>query len=186
GRHVIEPKTPGVKVETKVNSRLYKKRQSWKTQINSDSPKTYSLGYTMGATQSGPSQSGSSGPQSTSAENITNIKQQEDWEREKKKLFIQDKNSTEKPELFNTLVVVEFSAQWCGPSRFISPFIDKLAEVFKDVWFLRLDYDSMEDAASEVGVDVVPTFLLYKEGQLKEKIVGARRFDLFAKINELK
>ncbi|KAL8171971.1 hypothetical protein V2J09_023775 [Rumex salicifolius] len=230
----------------------------------------------MGASQSGPSQSGSSGPQSgfvqeSSAQStktraatrinrrgrqpkaqkpeleqessgqaaqstsacdmcdwwkrdgkIIYIGRQVDWKQmakpfidikngedstEKAELFIEDKNgrntpdSTEKAKLFNTLfwvldfdgiyalklkVVVEFSAQWSGPSCFIKPFIEKLAVVFKDVLFLRLDYDSMEDAASEVGVDVVPTFLLYKGGKLQNKIVGAGRFELVDNINKFK
>lgn len=111
--------------------------------------------------------------------NFIKIDTPKDWDENYRK-FVKEPDN-------NKLVVVEFAAQWCGPSRFIAPFIDKQAEVHKDVTFLRVNFDMMEEkVTSDLGVDVVPTFLLYKGGELKSKIVGARRWEFSNEIQNYK
>jgi len=75
-------------------------------------------------------------------------------------------------------VLVDFSASWCGPCRFVTPIIDKLAEDYKDkVKIVKLDIDDAPDTTQEFGIRGVPTFVFFKEGKEVERWVGANKSD---------
>ncbi|KAF8790160.1 Thioredoxin-2 like protein [Argiope bruennichi] len=57
------------------------------------------------------------------------------------------------------LVVVDFHATWCGPCKMIAPFFQDLAEEFKDVVFLKVDVDEVEDVAGQYNVSSIPKFV---------------------------
>ncbi|XAR57939.1 Monodehydroascorbate reductase (NADH) [Bertholletia excelsa] len=76
------------------------------------------------------------------------------------------------------LVVVDFTASWCGPYRFIAPFLAELAKKLPAVTFLKVDVDELESVAKEWNVEAMPTFIFLKEGKLVDKIVGAKKDDL--------
>nr|CAD1841813.1 unnamed protein product [Ananas comosus var. bracteatus] len=82
----------------------------------------------------------------------------------------------------NKLMVVHFSAKWCGPCRFIEPAFAELAAQFKDVAFVTIDVDELEHLASKWKVRAIPTFFLLKGRQVMHKIVGAKRNELERKI----
>jgi thioredoxin 1 len=73
------------------------------------------------------------------------------------------------------LVVVQFSAEWCGPCKAVKPQIQKLAEKYKELTFLYVDVDNEQLANCSDGRDVrgVPTFKFFKEGELLESFSGA-------------
>ena len=71
-------------------------------------------------------------------------------------------------------VLVDFWAEWCGPCKMISPLIDKVAsEVGDAAVVVKVDVDSNQDLAREYGIQSIPTLLFFKNGEIKDKIVGA-------------
>ncbi|XP_040385613.1 disease resistance protein RGA5-like [Oryza brachyantha] len=73
------------------------------------------------------------------------------------------------------LVVIEFSASWCVPSRMIAPVFAEYAKEFAGAVFLKVDIDDLEAIAESYDIDgVVPTFAFVKDGQKIDMIQGAK------------
>lgn len=71
----------------------------------------------------------------------------------------------------DSLVVVKFSADWCGPCKRIAPVYESLSSEYGDAVFLHVDIDlDIEDAKSVRGV---PAFKFYKGGKLRKEFAGA-------------
>jgi thioredoxin 1 len=73
----------------------------------------------------------------------------------------------------NQLVLVDFKAEWCGPCKAMSPLLDQLQTKYPDVKIAKLDVDSDRDVAVMYGVKSLPTFILFKNGNIVEKIIGS-------------
>ncbi|CAI9116825.1 OLC1v1018089C1 [Oldenlandia corymbosa var. corymbosa] len=71
------------------------------------------------------------------------------------------------------LVVIDFSATWCGPCRLMSPVLDELAGQHPQVTFLKVDVDDLRSVAQQWGVEAMPTFVVMKEGKVVERFSGA-------------
>ncbi|KAI6688289.1 hypothetical protein NL676_025117 [Syzygium grande] len=80
------------------------------------------------------------------------------------------------------LVVVDFTASWCGPCRLMAPIFAEFARKMPNVLFLKVDVDELESVSAEFKVEAMPTFLLFKEGQVVDKVVGADKDQLQALI----
>ncbi|XP_075490803.1 thioredoxin H1 [Primulina tabacum] len=78
----------------------------------------------------------------------------------------------------NKLIVVDFTASWCGPCRFIAPFFAELAKKLPHVTFLKVDIDELQSVGSEWKVEAMPTFIFLKEGNELDRIVGAKKEEL--------
>uniref|UniRef100_A0AAY5L4X9 Thioredoxin domain-containing protein n=1 Tax=Esox lucius TaxID=8010 RepID=A0AAY5L4X9_ESOLU len=63
------------------------------------------------------------------------------------------------------LVVVDFTATWCGPCQSIAPFFKSLSENHPDAVFLKVDVDDAPDVASSCDIKCMPTFHFYKNKQ---------------------
>ena len=70
-------------------------------------------------------------------------------------------------------VLVDFWATWCGPCRMVGPIIEELAEEMSEVKFCKVDIDKNSGYAGKLGVMSIPTLLLYKNGEIVGKQVGA-------------
>jgi thioredoxin 1 len=71
-------------------------------------------------------------------------------------------------------VIVDFWAVWCGPCKMVAPIVEQIAVEYKDKLRVgKLDVDSNRAMPSKYGVRGIPTILMFKDGQLKETIVGA-------------
>jgi thioredoxin 1 len=72
------------------------------------------------------------------------------------------------------LVVVDCWAEWCGPCKRVGPIIDSLAgQMQGDVVFGKLDTDQNQVTARKFQITAIPTLLVFKNGQLADRMVGA-------------
>ncbi len=74
----------------------------------------------------------------------------------------------------NRIAVVDCWAQWCGPCKVLSPVIDRLAEKYRGrVAFSKLNTDQNRSTSIKFGITSIPTLLVFREGELVDRIVGA-------------
>ena len=71
-------------------------------------------------------------------------------------------------------VLVDMFATWCGPCKMMSPVIEELAEEYEGQLKVgKVDIDADSELAAQYGIMSVPTFLVFKDGQISDKIIGA-------------
>ena len=71
-------------------------------------------------------------------------------------------------------VLIDFWAVWCGPCKLIAPIVEELATEYDGkVKIGKLDVDSNQQTSIKFGVRSIPTLLLFKDGKLKDTIIGA-------------
>ena len=88
---------------------------------------------------------------------------------------MKDINAQEYSELLNSdsPVVIDFHATWCGPCKVLSPILEELSSEV-EVEFVKLDVDQHPDIAGANGVMGVPTVVMLKGGEVKERFVGVQ------------
>ncbi|KAJ9563747.1 hypothetical protein OSB04_008907 [Centaurea solstitialis] len=84
----------------------------------------------------------------------------------------------------NKLMVIDFTAAWCGPCKFIEPAIQDLANEFPNVEFIKIDVDELPDVAKDFNVQAMPTFVLLKKGKDIDRVVGAKKDELHRMIEK--
>lgn len=71
------------------------------------------------------------------------------------------------------VVLVDFSAEWCGPCKMLAPIIDELSNEMEGKGkVFKIDVDQSGDIAQKYNVMNVPTVMIFKNGEVVEKVVG--------------
>ncbi len=72
-------------------------------------------------------------------------------------------------------VVVDFWAEWCGPCRMVAPVLEQIAvEQAGKLRVTKLNVDDAPDVARRYEIMSIPTLLVFKEGVLKKRLIGAK------------
>lgn len=88
-------------------------------------------------------------------------------------------------EIPNTIIVLDFSATWCGPCKRIYPVLEKLSKEYPDILFFKIDIDNLSDVASHFEIEAVPSFKFIYNNKIVAQISGADSPKLIQTIKNL-
>jgi thioredoxin 1 len=80
-------------------------------------------------------------------------------------------------------VLVDFWAAWCAPCRMIAPTVDQVAQDYSGrAKVVKLNVDDNRETSAKFNIRGIPTLLLFKDGEVKDQIVGATSKDQISKL----
>jgi len=82
------------------------------------------------------------------------------------------------------LVVVDFTASWCGPCRKMAPIFEQMAQKYNKAVFLKVDVDTCQDIASAQKVSSMPTFIFFQNQAKLDHFSGSNPQELESKIKQ--
>ena len=90
--------------------------------------------------------------------------------------MVKEINAEEYSEILNSTnpVVIDFHATWCGPCKVLSPILEELDDEIDGVEFVKLDVDQHPQIAGQNQVMGVPTVVILKNGEVKDRFVGVQ------------
>ncbi len=104
--------------------------------------------------------------------------------------FIKNRNRMSKPPSVNVKILtddnfsstiksgvslVDFWAAWCGPCRVQGPIVDEIADEIGDkAKICKLNIDQHKKTAGQLGIQSIPTILIFKDGKMVQKFVGVK------------
>ena len=69
--------------------------------------------------------------------------------------------------------LVDFWAEWCGPCKSMHPVFERLSKKYPNVKFARVNVDNNQNISMKYAVQSIPTFIMFKSGQIVDKMMGA-------------
>lgn len=92
-------------------------------------------------------------------------------------LVVNKSNFNQEVKEANTLVVVDFYADWCGPCQMLKPILEEINDERSDVKIVKVNVDDARELAQEYGIFSIPTVILFKDGKIVDKFVGLKSKD---------
>ena len=90
-------------------------------------------------------------------------------------------DATFEQETKDGLVLVDFWATWCGPCRMLGPIIEEVAADFEGKAVVgKVDVDNNQQVSVDYGIRNIPTVLIFKNGEVVDKIVGVAPKEVIA------
>tara|TARA_R100001015_G_C4634558_1_gene201283 strand:+ start:4391 stop:4696 length:306 start_codon:yes stop_codon:yes gene_type:complete len=96
-----------------------------------------------------------------------------------------DDSNIEKVLEENELVLVDFWAGWCGPCRMYGATLKKFSEENPDVVIAKVNIDSAPEASARYTIRSIPTTLVFKNGEIDNKLPGALSKEKLLEISKL-
>ncbi|MEM9567572.1 MAG: thioredoxin [Cyanobacteria bacterium P01_E01_bin.34] len=95
--------------------------------------------------------------------------------------FIKDETEFDSLLSSEPLLVVDFTAPWCGPCKVVGPLMDRLAGDYSDsAKVFKVDLDDNKSMAKRFGIRSIPAVLYFKQGELVKTIVGVKPYEEFS------
>ena len=94
-------------------------------------------------------------------------------------VYVDDQDFETKVLKSDSPVVVDFWAEWCGPCKSIAPYYEQLSDEYKGkLSFAKVDTDANPRTPSRLGIQGIPTFIIFKGGAEVGRVIGADRVRL--------
>ncbi len=94
--------------------------------------------------------------------------------------FIEDEAGFDTLLAEGGLLIVDFTATWCGPCKVVGPLVDRLAVDYKDdAKVYKMDLDSNKPLAKKLEIKSIPAVMFFQNGELKETIIGVKPYEDF-------
>ncbi len=80
----------------------------------------------------------------------------------------------------SNLLVIDFYATWCGPCKMLAPVLEEVSGQYPDVTFVKVNVDEEEDLARKFHIQLIPTLVFIKNGEILKTTTGYMEADALA------
>ena len=100
-------------------------------------------------------------------------------------IYINKENKSEYKNIISKgNLVVDFSADWCGPCKMFGPIFEATSEIVKDIQFVKIDVDAVPEAREDFSIQSIPSVVILKDGKEINRKMGFMIQNQFIKFIE--